>query len=114
MWRLHCQGFSTLQATAGIMISSILSATAITHLPDLMTEADKQVTRHAASTEAIHNEIWNTYQQAASVDAAPKKDVLRHGFEVRNNLVHSPLDGYCFASENPLDSLDFCQPITSE
>lgn len=114
MWRFNCQGFSTLQATAAIMVSGLLSATAISHLPDLMTAADEQVTRYAASTEAIHNAAWAVYLQSATGDIEAKKTVFRHGFEVRNDLVHSPLDGYCFEPENPLDSMGLCQLITSE
>lgn len=114
MWRFNCQGFSTLQTTAGLMISGVLSATAITHLPDLIAAADEQVTRHAASTEAIHNAVWQTYQTAASEQADAKKEVFRHGFDVRNNLVHSPLEGYCFEPENPLETLDLCQLLSSE
>ncbi|MBV1959979.1 MAG: hypothetical protein ABNH15_04535 [Alcanivorax sp.] len=114
MWRFNCQGFSTLQATAGLMISGVLSATAVSHLPELMTTADEQVTRYAASTEAIHNAVWQTYQEAASDGAVPEKDVFRHGFEVKNDLVHSPLDGYCFERENPLETMGLCQLLTSE
>lgn len=114
MWRFNCQGFSTLQTTAAIMVSGLLSATAISHLPDLMTVADEQVTRYAASAEAIHNATWAIYQHTASGDIEAKKEVFRYGFEVRNDLVHSPLDGYCFDPENPLDSMGLCQLITSE
>lgn len=110
-----CKGFSTLQATAGMALAGIFIGVSLQHLPQVLNDADREVTRHAASAEAMHNAVWSTWNRNAGADAEQTVPApVRHGFEERNSLVHSPLDGYCFAPSDPLSTLDLCQSLTAE
>lgn len=107
-------GFSTLQTTAGIIISGILTATALHYFPDLLDQADREVTRYAASAEAIHQEVWETYEETQGINAKPRRESVRHGFSAANDLVASPLGGYCFDPEAPEGNLQDCPVAASD
>ena len=110
-----CKGFTMLQSTAGMLVAAVFTGTALHYLPGILDNADHQVARHAAAAEAMHQAVWAAWNQGhpqEASDASPEP--IRHGFEVRNNLVHSPLDGYCFSPADPLATLDLCQTLTAE
>ncbi len=107
-------GFSTLQTTAGIIISGVLTGTALHYFPDILDQADREVTRYAASAESVHQEIWTAYEEIQGINAKPRRESVRHGFSAANDLVASPLGGYCFDPEAPEDSLQDCPVAASD
>ena len=107
-------GFSTLQTTAGILISGILTGTALHYLPDVLDQADREVTRYAASAETVHDEIWSTYEEAQGINAKSRRETVRHGFSAVNDLVASPLGGYCFDPREPAKPLQDCPLVTAD
>lgn len=107
-------GFSTLQTTAGIIISGVLTGTAMHYFPDILDQADREVTRYAASAEAIHQEIWDIYEETQGINAKPRRESVRHGFSAANDLVASPLGGYCFDPGAPGETLQNCPVAASD
>jgi len=111
---ITAKGFSTLQTTAGIMITGVLTGSALHYLPELMDQADLKVTRYAASAEATHKETWDTYEEAKGEATAPRQESLRRGFSAANDLVASPMGRYCFDPNSSEISVQDCPIATSE
>ncbi len=110
-----CKGFSTLQTTAGLLLAAVFTGSALNYLPGILDDADREITRHAASSEAMHQAVWNAWQHtAARASGNEPLTPLRYGFAAEGDLVQSPLGGYCFAPSDPLNTLDLCQSLTSE
>lgn len=106
---LHKQlGISSLHAISSLIVSGVLMATAIEALTPLLDQADHNVTQHALSAELTHQYAWQTYAHASGNPSLSAPDPLRHGLVTENDLVHSPLAGYCFSPDTPASGLAPC------
>ena len=114
MQRRNCKGFSTLQFTLGLSLSAVLTGTSLTYLPDILDNADYQVTHYALQTERYQSEVWRTYQMAKGESYEVTHTTEFSGFSAENDLVQSPLGRYCFARNDALARLGLCQELTLE
>lgn len=106
---LHKQlGISSLHAISSLIVSGILMATAVEALTPLLDQADHNVAQHALSAELTHQYAWQTYAHASGNPSLSAPDPLRHGLVTENDLVHSPLAGYCFSPDAPASGLAPC------
>ena len=106
---LHKQlGISSLHAISSLIVSGVLMATAVETLTPLLDQADHNVAQHALSAELTHQYAWQTYAHASGNPSLSAPDPLRHGLVTENDLVHSPLAGYCFSPDAPASGLASC------
>lgn len=106
---LHKQlGISSLHAISSLIVSGVLMATATEALTPLLDQADHNVAQHALSAELTHQYAWQTYAHASGNPSLSAPDPLRHGLVTENDLVHSPLAGYCFSPDAPASGLAPC------
>jgi len=101
-----CQGVALLDSLLSLTLTAGLSAIALSQLPQLIDQADRQVTEYARVTSLSAHLIQQQYEQASGNASAV--EVALVGLEQRDRQVQSPLGYYCYE----LSGHDLSRPMS--